>query len=77
MNWSPFEVRRGEANGPFVIVCDHASKFIPPELNNLGLSGEDLTRHIAWDIGAAAVAEILSQRFDFSSSLLRCIETRH
>lgn len=64
MSWSPFEVRRGEANGPFVIVCDHATNFIPPDLNNLGLSGEDLTRHIAWDIGAAAVAERLSERFD-------------
>ena len=64
MSHAPFEIRRGEAGGPFVIVCDHASNFMPPELNNLGLSAEDLVRHIAWDIGAAVVAEILSDRFD-------------
>jgi predicted N-formylglutamate amidohydrolase len=51
-------------NGPFVIVCDHASNFIPAELNNLGLSASDLSRHIAWDIGAAGVARMLAERFD-------------
>jgi len=59
-----FEVRRTEGAGPFVIVCDHASSFVPGELNSLGLTKDDLARHIAWDIGAAGVAEILSERFD-------------
>jgi len=61
---SYFEVRRGSGAGPFVIVCDHASNFVPDELNCLGLTKEDLARHIAWDIGAAAVAGMLSERFD-------------
>ena len=38
-------------NVPLFIFGDHASKHIPEEYNNLGLSGDDLTRHIAWDIG--------------------------
>jgi len=59
-----FEVRRGQGAGPFVIVCDHASNFVPDELNCLGLTKDDLARHIAWDIGAAGVAEMLSERFD-------------
>jgi len=59
-----FEVRRGEGAGPFVIVCDHASNFVPDELDSLGLTKDDLARHIGWDIGAAGVAEILSERFD-------------
>jgi predicted N-formylglutamate amidohydrolase len=64
MNHPPFEVRRRAGCGPYVLVCDHASNFVPEELNQLGLTEADLSRHIAWDIGAAAVAEILSQRFD-------------
>ena len=49
---------------PFVIVCDHASNFVPPELNQLGLPESELAKHIGWDIGAAAVANILAERFD-------------
>jgi predicted N-formylglutamate amidohydrolase len=48
---------------PLLFVCDHASNRIPDRLGNLGLGGEDLRRHIAWDVGAAAVAERLSRRF--------------
>lgn len=44
-----------------MIFCDHASPQIPPELGDLGLFPPDLARHIAWDIGAAAVAEALSE----------------
>jgi predicted N-formylglutamate amidohydrolase len=47
-----------------VILCDHASKYIPAELDDLGLPPAELTRHIAWDIGAAGVAEALSEMFD-------------
>jgi predicted N-formylglutamate amidohydrolase len=64
MNSQFFEVQRGTGKGPYMIVCDHASNFVPAELDDLGLTKDDLSRHIAWDIGAAAVAEILSERFD-------------
>lgn len=47
-----------------MIVCDHASNFIPSHLKQLGLPSDQLRRHIAYDIGAAPIAEILSQRFD-------------
>jgi predicted N-formylglutamate amidohydrolase len=47
-----------------VIFCDHASQQIPAELNDLGLPPAELARHIAWDIGAAGVAEALSEIFD-------------
>jgi predicted N-formylglutamate amidohydrolase len=50
--------RRGPS--PFVILCDHASNFIPPEYGTLGLDASDLKRHIAWDPGALPVAERLS-----------------
>lgn len=45
-----------QLSGPFVIVCDHAGNRLPRALGTLGLSAEDRQRHIAWDIGAGAVA---------------------
>jgi predicted N-formylglutamate amidohydrolase len=47
-----------------VIFCDHASRDIPAELDNLGLAAAELARHIAWDIGAAGIAEALANIFD-------------
>ncbi len=64
MNQPAFEVLRRDAQGPFVILCDHASNHIPAELNALGLDPPDLARHIAWDIGAAGVARELSNLLD-------------
>ena len=58
------QVLRPDAPGRFVILCDHASNRIPPELGDLGLTSGDLSRHIAWDIGAARIAETLSEIFD-------------
>jgi len=54
------------ANGtsPIVLVCEHASHFIPPELDGLGLSNEAMDGHWAWDPGAMAVAEAMSARLD-------------
>lgn len=49
---------------PIVLVCEHASNFIPPEYAGLGLSAEDRRRHIAWDIGAEGVTRRLSELLD-------------
>ena len=38
---------------PLVLTCEHASREIPPEYNNLGLSEGAIQRHIGWDIGGA------------------------
>jgi len=51
-------------SSPFVLLCDHASNRVPDELNRLGLADAELSRHIAWDIGAAGVTEALSEIFD-------------
>lgn len=50
--------------GPFVIVCEHASNEIPPEFRSLGLDPELLKAHIAWDPGARGVAEQLARLLD-------------
>ena len=59
----PFRSIRGHYGAGLVIICDHASNAVPLELGDLGLSPQERARHIAWDIGAAAIAEILAQRF--------------
>jgi predicted N-formylglutamate amidohydrolase len=48
----------------FLLVCDHASNFIPEQLHQLGLPAADLRRHIAYDIGAAGITEALSEMLD-------------
>lgn len=47
-----------------VLVCEHASHFIPADLNNLGLDATAQQSHAAWDPGALAVAEIMSDQLD-------------
>ena len=46
---------------PFLFTCDHYGRLIPRVLGDLGLPANELTRHIAWDIGIAGVAEALSK----------------
>ncbi|MCR4377894.1 MAG: N-formylglutamate amidohydrolase [Rhodospirillales bacterium] len=50
--------------GRVVLVCEHAANAIPSELNGLGLNEHALQSHIAWDLGALAVAEAMSAKLD-------------
>ena len=61
---SPVMLRRADGGSDFVIVVDHAGRRIPRRLNDLGVPAVELQRHIAWDIGAWAVAEKLAERLD-------------
>lgn len=47
-----------------VLLCEHASNWMPEEYAGLGLSAVDRSRHIAWDIGAAGVARRLGSALD-------------
>jgi predicted N-formylglutamate amidohydrolase len=59
----PLVVNR-DGISPVIVVCEHASRFIPSELNSLGLDAEGAKSHIAWDPGAMAIAEGISRRLD-------------
>jgi predicted N-formylglutamate amidohydrolase len=59
-----FTVERSNGRSPFLLLCDHAGDRIPESLARLGLPPEELGRHIALDIGAAAVTRHLARRFD-------------
>ncbi|MER8780759.1 N-formylglutamate amidohydrolase [Mesorhizobium sp. M0437] len=63
---SPETVRVTNPGGssPFVLTCDHASNFLPPEFGTLGLAAEELSRHIAWDPGALPVARRMAEALD-------------
>jgi len=52
-----------------MIVCDHASRYVPPDLDGLGLEETLLYRHIAWDIGAGDVARRLAALLDLPAVL--------
>jgi len=58
------EVTNAGGRSPFVLVCDHASHFIPPAYGDMGLTETERLSHIAWDPGALAVSRRLSARLD-------------
>jgi predicted N-formylglutamate amidohydrolase len=58
---APVIERHPAGRSPFLLVCDHYGRKIPPQLGDLGLPEAELTRHIAWDVGIAGVAERLSE----------------
>jgi predicted N-formylglutamate amidohydrolase len=59
-----YTVEREAGSSPLFLTCDHASNRIPATLGTLGLSEAELGMHVAWDIGAAGVAQRLSERLD-------------
>jgi predicted N-formylglutamate amidohydrolase len=60
----PVIVENGDSAGRFVIVCEHASNSVPEQFAGLGLPGEALESHIAWDPGALDVARHLAERLE-------------
>jgi len=64
-----YEVLNPEGKATMLLICDHASRAMPHAMNNLGLDQQALEKHIAWDIGAAAVTRILSEKLDAAAVL--------
>ncbi|WP_065760499.1 N-formylglutamate amidohydrolase [Pseudomonas defluvii] len=60
----PFTLYRPESHHPVILVCEHASCYIPPKLQQLGLDNAAAREHIAWDIGALDLALALSERLN-------------
>ena len=61
-------VGRAPRPGGIVLVADHASNFVPPDID-LGIEPALLHDHIAIDIGVAEVAERMARRHDVTSHL--------
>ena len=60
----PVTVHNPSGASPFLIVADHAGNAMPRGLGRLGISQSECERHIAWDIGIAAVACRLADALD-------------
>ena len=60
----PAELINEMGASPFVLICEHASNLLPRNLGLLGLGEADLMRHIAYDIGSASTARMLSRLLD-------------
>jgi predicted N-formylglutamate amidohydrolase len=60
----PFLEQNVEGRSNFIIAVDHAGARIPRRLDNLGIPASELKRHIAWDIGALAVARQVAAALD-------------
>ena len=60
----PVLERNANGRSPFLLTSDHYGRLLPKALGDLGVSESELTRHIAWDIGIAGVADALSDHLD-------------
>lgn len=60
----PVREYNDSGHSPLLLTCDHYGRLIPGALGDLGLPESELVRHIAWDIGIAGVAEMLSKHLD-------------
>jgi predicted N-formylglutamate amidohydrolase len=61
-----YHIEGANRAGRFVITCDHASNHVPDWVagGDLGISPEDMARHIAYDVGAAGAAKALAAALD-------------
>jgi predicted N-formylglutamate amidohydrolase len=60
----PVHENNASGRSPYLLTCDHYGRLIPRVLGDLGVPAAELTRHIAWDIGIAGVADALSGHLD-------------
>lgn len=63
ISWSPVLVLGEERRSRWLILCDHATNRVPDWVNggSLGISPDDMARHIAYDPGAAGVSIRLAE----------------
>jgi len=59
-----FLIERAKGTSAFLLTCDHAGREIPHKLAGLSLSEYELSTHVAWDLGVAALGRRLSARLD-------------
>ncbi len=53
-----------DGRAPVLLICEHATNYIPDEFNALGLTEEAATSHAAWDPGALDVACQMARKLD-------------
>ena len=62
----PFRIYGAARPGRWLVSCDHASNRVPGDVagGDLGICAADMARHIAYDLGAAGLAQALAAALD-------------
>jgi predicted N-formylglutamate amidohydrolase len=62
MHSDAFEILDPARQSRWLVTCDHASNRVPDWIGggSLGVSPENMARHIAWDVGAAGLSRSLA-----------------
>lgn len=68
-----YEIINSSAKSRWLVTCEHASNHVPSSVHGgtLGLSPEDMQRHIAYDVGAAGVTRHLANLLNAPAILSR------
>jgi len=69
--FEPVETIAGQLDSGLLLLCDHASNSLPEDYGHLGLDPAQFQRHIAYDIGAAAVTRELAKLLGAPALLTR------
>ena len=59
----------GDGGSDWVLICEHASSYMPAEYDGLGLPENVRRSHVAWDPGAADLTRVLSQEIGATAIL--------
>ncbi len=61
-----FHITGADRPGRWLVTCDHATNRVPADVcgGDLGVPPQDMARHIAWDVGAAGVAQAMGLLLD-------------
>lgn len=71
---SPVVIDHAQGSSDLFLTCDHAGRRVPQRLGQLGVSDAEMERHIAYDIGARAVAVRVADALD--ATLIRQVYSR-
>jgi predicted N-formylglutamate amidohydrolase len=66
-----YRILPGRLDLGLLLLCDHAANTLPSDYGTLGLPADQLKRHIAYDIGAAAVTQLIAAAFEAPAIMTR------
>jgi len=64
--YQPYAIEGENRPSQTVVICDHATNTVPDFVNggSLGISATDMSRHIAYDVGALGASRRLAEHLD-------------
>lgn len=63
---APVAIVNPQQQARIVLTCEHAGRAVPKTLADLGIAEAEMDRHIAYDLGAEALARLMSEMLDAS-----------